>query len=100
MGPAALLTVDGRRRGLRRTTPVALIDVRGRQWIFGAYGEVGWVRNPRSAGEGVIRAGGRPRRFRAVELDHEEAAAFLDEVLVPFVRRRPLVHRLLLRRLP
>src|SRR5918992_1922326 len=94
MGPNTLLTVRGRKSGLPRTTPVAVLEVDGRRWVIGAYGDVNWVRNLRAAREGVIRVGGRPQRVRAVELSTEEAAAFFREVLVPYVGRLPLVWRM------
>lgn len=67
VGPAALLTVRGRRTGVPRTTPVALIEVNGKLWVLGAYGEVNWVRNLRAAGDAVLRLRGRQRRIRAVQ---------------------------------
>ena len=94
MGPNTLLTVRGRKSGLPRTTPVAVVEADGRRWVIGAYGDVNWVRNLRAAREGVIRVGGRPQQVRAVEFSTEEAAAFFREVLVPYLGRLPLVWRM------
>lgn len=86
MGGAALLTVPGRKSGLPRTTPVMLVEIDGRRWIFGTYGNVNWVRNLRISGEGVIRLGRRrPQRFSASELSREEATAFFSDTLPRFV---------------
>ena len=86
-GPNALLTVRGRRTGLARTTPVALVDVDGRRWIIGTFGAVNWVRNLRAAGEGVLRVGRRREAITTDELSPDETSAFFAEVLGPYVRR-------------
>ncbi len=55
LGPNALLTVRGRKSGLMRTNPVAVLARGGRRWVIGTFGEVNWVRNLRAAGEAVRR---------------------------------------------
>ena len=87
MGPDVLLTVRGRKSGLLRTTPVAVVEVDSRRWLIGTFGDVNWTRNLRAAGEGIIETRGHRQPVRAVELTQEEAARFFGEVLVPFVRR-------------
>jgi deazaflavin-dependent oxidoreductase (nitroreductase family) len=87
LGPNALLTVRGRKSGLARTTPVALVEVAGRRWIIGTFGEVNWVRNLRAAGEATLTVSRRRETVAAVELSTEEAANFFTEVLGPYVRR-------------
>lgn len=86
LGPNALLTVRGRKSGLPRTTPVAMIEIRGRRWIIGTFGDTNWVRNLRTAGDAVISLGRRQQPVRARELSRDEAAAFFSEVLAPYVR--------------
>lgn len=86
-GPNALLTVSGRKTGRPRTTPVAVVELSGRRWVIGTFGDVNWVRNLRAAGEGTITLGRRQERVRAVELNPDEAAAFFTEVVGPYVRR-------------
>jgi deazaflavin-dependent oxidoreductase (nitroreductase family) len=98
MGPNALLTVRGRKSGEPRTTPVALVEVRGRRWVIGTFGDTNWVRNLRAAGEGDISAGRRNLHVKAVELTQEEAAQFFTEVLGPYVGEGVL-KRLVLRML-
>jgi deazaflavin-dependent oxidoreductase (nitroreductase family) len=90
LGPNALLTVRGRKSGLPRTTPVALVEVDGRAWVSSPYGEVHWVRNLRDAGQGTIRAGRRSWDFEAVELGTAAAAGFFRDVMGPYVARIPL----------
>jgi deazaflavin-dependent oxidoreductase (nitroreductase family) len=93
MGPNLLLTVRGRATGQPRTAPVAVVEVDGRRWIVGAYGEVQWVRNLRAAGEADIEVRGRREHVTAVALDRDEATAFFRDVLQPYVRSFPLLGR-------
>src|SRR5215831_14181865 len=95
MGPNALLGVRGRKSGQLRTTPVALVEVGGRRWTVGTFGNVNWVRNLRAAGEGTLTVGRRTERVRAVELDRAEAVSFFVDVLAPYVGRTRLVRWLL-----
>src|ERR1700719_1488271 len=59
MGLNTLLTVRGRKSGEMRTTPVALVELDGRRWVIGTFGETNWVRNLRVAVEGIIAQGNR-----------------------------------------
>jgi len=59
LGPNALITIRGRKSGLPRTTPVALVDIDGRRWVIGTFGEVNWVRNLRAAGRATVSVGSR-----------------------------------------
>lgn len=97
MGPNLLLTVRGRATGQPRTAPVAVVEVDGRRWIVGAYGEVQWVRNLRAAGEADIDVRGRKEHVLAVALDRDEATAFFRDVLQPYVRSFPLLGRVFVR---
>ena len=54
LGPNGILTVPGRKSGRPRSTPVAIIAVAGRRWIWAPFGEVQWVRNLRAAGRATI----------------------------------------------
>jgi deazaflavin-dependent oxidoreductase (nitroreductase family) len=90
MGPNSLLTVRGRKTGVPRSTPVALVEVGGRRWIVGTFGETNWVRNLRVAGRGTVSVGSRSEEVLASELSEEAATAFFREVLAPYARRLPL----------
>ena len=90
MGPNVLMTVVGRRSGLPRTVPVAILKADGREVIFAAFGETAWVHNLRAAGTATIRRGRRRRDVRAVELDPETAARVLAAGM-PSVVRVPVV---------
>ncbi|CAI9417799.1 nitroreductase/quinone reductase family protein [Nocardioides sp. T2.26MG-1] len=72
-----LLTVRGRRTGRDHTTPVVpLVTARGR-WLVSPYGEVGWVRNARAAGEVTLSRGRTAEVLRAVEVDPADAVPVL-----------------------
>jgi len=90
LGPNALITVPGRQSGLPRTTPVALLELRGRRWVVGTFGETNWVRNLRAAGEATITVGKRRETVTATELSEQEGADFFAGVLGPYVRSLPL----------
>jgi deazaflavin-dependent oxidoreductase (nitroreductase family) len=87
MGPNALITVRGRKTGEPRTTPVALVEIDGKRWVIGTFGEVNWVRNLRAAGAATLSVGSRREEVRSVELTPEEGAVFFRDVIGPYVRR-------------
>ncbi|HET7472645.1 MAG TPA: nitroreductase family deazaflavin-dependent oxidoreductase [Candidatus Limnocylindrales bacterium] len=86
MGYNGLLTVRGRKTGLPRTTPLAIIEIDGRRWVWSPWGEVQWVKNLRAAGEATITVRRREETVRAVELDPADRVAFFRDVFGPFVR--------------
>lgn len=79
--PMALLTVRGRRSGRPRTTPVGLLMLDGRRYLFSAFGEVNWVRNLRAAGVATNRVGRQRETLRAAELSAEEAGRVIRSIL-------------------
>src|SRR5579859_6651537 len=83
MGPMILLTVRGRKSGQPRTTPVALIELNGRHYLFSTFGEVNWVYNLRATHEAILARGRRKQAYSAVELSPESAAPVLKDALVP-----------------
>ena len=97
MGPNTLLTVRGRVSGQPRTAPVAVVEIGGRRWVVGTFGEVHWVRNLRAAREAEVRIDGRMERVEAVELNAEEATAFFRDTLAGYVRDMPFVWRIFTR---
>jgi deazaflavin-dependent oxidoreductase (nitroreductase family) len=90
LGPNALITVRGRKSGLDRTTPVALVEIEGKRWVIGTFGETHWVRNLRAAGEATLTVGRRREKVAVVELSRKAGAGFFRDVLGPYVRRIPL----------
>jgi deazaflavin-dependent oxidoreductase (nitroreductase family) len=89
LGFNGLITIRGRTSGLPRTTPVAIIDVSGRRWIWAPWGEVHWVRNLRAAGGATITVRGRKEEVRATELDQPQRVGFFRDVLGPVARGIP-----------
>jgi deazaflavin-dependent oxidoreductase (nitroreductase family) len=89
MGFNGLITVAGRRSGLPRTTPVAVIEHGDRRWVWCPWGESNWVRNLRAAGRGTIAVRRRDEAVRARELDRDERVRFFRDVLHPVVRGIP-----------
>jgi deazaflavin-dependent oxidoreductase (nitroreductase family) len=83
-----LLTVSGRKSGKPYSTPVTLVEENGRRWLVGPYGDVGWVRNARAAGQVTLSRGRRAETVKLVELAPEEAAPVLKKYVtqVPVVR--------------
>ena len=79
--PMALLTVHGRRSGRPHTTPVGLLVLDGRGYLFSAFGEVNWVRNLRAAGVATIRVGRQRETLHAAELSAEEAGPVIRSIL-------------------
>jgi deazaflavin-dependent oxidoreductase (nitroreductase family) len=97
MGPNGLLTVRGRTSGQPRTAPVAIVELDGRRYVIGAYGDVQWTRNLRAAGEGDFRLHGRTDHVTALELDQAAATAFFRDTLPAFIARLPWFGRLFAR---
>ena len=89
MGPNVLLTVRGRKSGMNRTAPVAVVEIDGRSYVIGAYGEADWVRNLRAAGVATIRRDGREVSVLAEELEPSAALAFFGSTLPGFISRLP-----------
>ncbi|MEZ0239398.1 MAG: nitroreductase family deazaflavin-dependent oxidoreductase [Chloroflexota bacterium] len=84
-----LLTVRGRTSGEPRTTPLAIIEVDGRRWIWSPWGDVHWVRNLRAAGEATIVVRRHEETVRAVELDPAQRLGFFRDTFGPLARRIP-----------
>jgi len=89
LGPNGLITIRGRKSGLPRTTPVAIIEVSGRRWVWAPWGEVNWVRNLRAAGHATLSVRRRSEEIRATELDETQRVVFFRDVLGPLARRTP-----------
>ena len=83
-----LLTVRGRKTGRSYSTPVTLVERERQRWLVAPYGEVGWVRNARAAGQVTLQRGRRSEIVKLQELPAEEAAPVLKMYLaqVPVVR--------------
>jgi deazaflavin-dependent oxidoreductase (nitroreductase family) len=89
LGYNRLVTIRGRKSGLARTTPIAVIETSGRRWVWAPWGDVHWVRNLRAAGRATINIRGRQEEVRATELDPTERVAFFRDTLRPVAQRIP-----------
>ncbi len=89
LGVNKLVTIRGRKSGLPRTTPLAVIEVGGRRWVWSPWGEVQWVRNLRAAGRATISMRGRPEEVTATELNPMERIGYFRDVLGPLARSIP-----------
>jgi len=81
-----ILTVRGRKTGREYSTPVVLVE-ESERFLVSPYGDVGWVRNARAAGEIELRRARTSERLRAEELPSDQAAP----VLLNYLRRAPVV---------
>lgn len=75
-----LLTVRGRKTGRSHSTPVILVED-GERWLVAPYGEVGWVRNARAAGEVKLGRAGRHETLRIEQVAPAQAAPVLKQYL-------------------
>lgn len=89
LGPNQLVTIRGRKSGLPRTTPLAVIAVGGRRWVWSPWGESQWVRNLRAAGRATITKRGRTEEVTATELNPTERLGYFRDVLGSFARSIP-----------
>ena len=86
LGFNGLISIRGRKSGLARTTPVAIIEVSGRRWVWAPWGDVQWVRNLRAAGRATITVHGRKEEVRATELDPRQRVRYFRDTLGPLAR--------------
>ena len=89
LGFNRIVTIRGRKSGLPRATPLAVIEVEGRRWVWSPWGEVQWVSNLRATGRATIAARGRTEEVRATELDPTERVGYFRDVLGPLAQSVP-----------
>lgn len=90
-----LLIVRGRKSGKPYSTPVALVEEGNRRWLVAPYGEVGWVKNARAAGEVRLSRGGKSETAAIHALSPQESAPILKKyiqlegIVRPYFDARP-----------
>ena len=89
LGFNGLLTIRGHKSGLSRTTPVAIIEVSGRRWVWAPWGDVQWVRNLRAAGRATVTVRRWKEEVTATELNATQRVAFFRDILGPLARSIP-----------
>jgi deazaflavin-dependent oxidoreductase (nitroreductase family) len=81
-----ILTVEGRKSGAARSTPVDVMEVDGQRWLVAPYGEVNWVKNARVSGQVELSRGGTSSRWKAEEVRGRDAVTairrYVTSVLV------------------
>jgi deazaflavin-dependent oxidoreductase (nitroreductase family) len=80
-GPMRLLTVTGRRSGVPRTFPIAVVPLNGGHYVVQAYPKAAWVANVRAADTVTLARGRRSSTVRLVEVPVEERRALLRELV-------------------
>ena len=89
MGPNGMITVRGRTSGEPRSTPLAIIEVDGRRWVWSPWGDVHWVRNLRAAGTATITLRRQQHEVQVEELDPAQRVAFFRDTFGPLARSIP-----------
>ena len=59
-----LLQVRGRKSGRLFSTPINLLELRGKRFLVAPRGRTQWVRNAEAAGEATLKKGRTRERFR------------------------------------
>ena len=72
-----VLTVQGRKSGRKRSTPVTPMTVDGKQYVVAGFPGADWVANVRAAEYATVARGRQSKRVRMVELSAEDARPFL-----------------------
>ena len=85
-----LLQVRGRRTGRVHSTPVNVLDLRGRRFLVAGRGRTQWVRNAEAAGEVILKKGWSRQRLRLRPVPGDAKPAILSAYLDRF---RPTVQR-------
>jgi hypothetical protein len=76
-GAHHVLSVPGRRSGVLRGTPVAVISSGGHRYVVAGFTGADWVRNAEAAGWGVLSRGRQQGRVNLTELPTAERPAIL-----------------------
>lgn len=76
-----LLSVRGRKTGRVYSTPVSLVERDGQTFLVAPYGETGWLKNARAAGEVTLRHGRRSFTKRLQQLPPAEVAPVLRDYI-------------------
>ena len=81
-----LLQVRGRKSGRLYSTPVDLLELRGKQFLVAPRGRTQWVRNAEAAGEITLKKGATRLQFRLKPIADAEKPEILKAYLDSFKR--------------
>ena len=86
IGPsyAYLLQVEGRKSGRIYSTPVSILDYKGRRLLVAPRGETQWVRNARASGHVWLKRGNSRQRYRVTPVEDREKPEILKEYLTRY----------------
>lgn len=79
-----LLEVRGRTSGRTFSTPVNLLQLRGKQYLVAPRGRTQWVRNAEVAGGVTLKKGRRRSKFRLQAIPDRDKPEILEAYLVQF----------------
>ncbi len=79
-----LLEVRGRKSGRVFTTPINLLDYKGRRYLVANRGQTQWLRNARAAGRVVLAKAGRRTEFVVRDVPDDQKPELLKEFLERF----------------
>jgi len=81
-----LLQVRGRKSGKLYSTPIDLLEYKGKRFLVAPRGRTQWVRNAEAAGEVTLKKGSSRQRFRLRPLSDSEKPEILKAYLDRFKR--------------
>jgi deazaflavin-dependent oxidoreductase (nitroreductase family) len=79
-----LVQVRGRKSGKVYSTPIDLVELRGKRYLVAPRGQTQWVRNAEAAGEVTLKRGGFRQTFRIRLLADAEKPEILKAYLDSF----------------
>ena len=89
-----LVQVKGRKSGKTYSTPIDLLEFKGKRYLVAPRGRTQWVRNAEVAGEVVLKKGFLRRHFRVRTVEDGEKSeilkAYLDRFRTTVQRYFPL----------
>jgi deazaflavin-dependent oxidoreductase (nitroreductase family) len=80
------LSVDGRRSGRPRRTPVAVLDHDGERYLVAARGQTDWALNLAAAGRGRLDHGGGAEHIEVADVPVADRPALIDAYLARYGR--------------
>jgi deazaflavin-dependent oxidoreductase (nitroreductase family) len=81
-----LLQVRGRKSGRLHSTPIDLLELRGKRFLVAPRGRTQWVRNAEAAGEVTLKKGRSKQRFQLRPIPDADKPEILKAYLDNFKR--------------
>lgn len=94
LGHNYLVQAPGRKTGRLYSTPIDLLEFKGRRFLVAPRGRTQWVRNAEAAGEMTLQRGAKRQRFRVRVVTNDEKPdvlkAYLDRFKLTVQRYFPV----------